>query len=79
MGMVYTAREGTFSEFLTLLIANRWLCAAEGYEFEEMPRQAASARGAAVAPLANALKAQSLLIRTAAQELQARGRCHPAR
>ena len=70
---------GPFSEFLPLLIANRWLCAAEGYEFEEMPLQAASARGAVVAPLSNALKAQSLLIRTAAQELKARGRCHAAR
>lgn len=68
---------GPFSEFLPLLIANRWLCAAEGYELEEQPTEAARARLAAVAPLAIALKSQSLLIRTAAQEQKARGRCNP--
>jgi len=67
-----------FSEFLPLLIANRWLCAAEAYEFEEQPKDAARARIAAAAPLATALKSESLLIRTAAQELKTRGRCHAA-
>jgi hypothetical protein len=65
-----------FREFLPLLAANRWLCTAEGYELEEMPQDAARSRKASAAPLAVALKSQSLLIRTAAQELQTRARCH---
>ena len=64
-----------FAEFLPLLIAHRWLCAAEGYQYEERQQDAARARRAAAAPLATALKSRSLLIRTAAQEQQARGRC----
>jgi hypothetical protein len=65
-----------FRDFLPLLAAHRWICAAEGYELEDRPQDAARARAAAAAPLATALKASSLLIRTAAQELQARARCH---
>ena len=65
-----------FAEFLQLLTAHRWLCAAEGYEREERPQDADRARQAAATPLATALNARSLLIRTAAQELKARGRCH---
>jgi hypothetical protein len=64
-----------FREFLPLLAANRWLCTAEGYDFEERPREAARSRRAAAAPLATALKAQSVLLRTAAQELRARNKC----
>jgi len=64
-----------FRDFLPLLIAHRWLCAAAGYEIEQKVQDAARARRAAAAPLATALKAQSLLIRTAAQELRDRGRC----
>ena len=66
-------------EFLTLLAAHRWLCAAEGYDFEERPPDAARSRRAAAAPLAIALNAQSLLLRTAAQELHARNKCHSIR
>lgn len=65
-----------FAEFLRLLSAHRWVCTAEGYEREERPQDAVQARRSAEAPLAAALKAQSLLIRTAAQEQLARGRCH---
>ena len=68
-----------FAEFLPLLIAHRWVCTAEGYEREERPQDAVRARQSAEAPLAAALKTQSLLIRTAAQEQQARGRCFAAR
>ncbi len=73
----YLARNpgSPFSEYLPLLIAHRWLCAADGYAYEEQPKEAARARLAAAAPLATALEAPSLLIRTAAQELKARGRC----
>jgi hypothetical protein len=65
-----------FRELLPLLAANRWFCAAEGYEMEERPQDAARSRKASAAQLAVALKSQSLLIRTAAQELRTRGRCH---
>ena len=65
-----------FREFLPLLAANRWLCAAAGYEMENRPQEAARSRRASEAPLAVALKSPSLLIRTAAQELRARGRCN---
>jgi hypothetical protein len=64
-----------FSEFLTLLIAHRWLCEAEGYETEQQPQDAARARRAASPPLATALEAKSLLIRTAAKELRDRNGC----
>ena len=64
-----------FREFLHLLIAHRWLCTADGYEFEGQPQDAARARRAAEQPMATSLNSPSLLIRTAAQELKARGRC----
>jgi len=64
-----------FREYLPLLAAHRWLCAAAGYELEERPQEAAQSRRASEAPLATALGSQSLLIRTAAQELKARGQC----
>ena len=67
-----------FAEFLPLLAAHRWICAAEGYELEERPGDAVRARRAAEGPLATALKSPSLLIRTAAQELRSRNRCHGA-
>jgi hypothetical protein len=70
--------DGPFNDFLPLLIAHRWLCAAAGYQAEEKPQDAARARRAASAPLATALKAKSLLIRTAAQELRARNACQPS-
>ena len=69
------APKSAFREFLPLLAANRWLCAAEGYDREEQPQEAARSRRASEAPLAAALKSQSLLIRTAAREQKARGRC----
>jgi hypothetical protein len=65
-----------FRELLPLLAANRWLCTAEGYEMEERPQDAARSRKAGAAQLGVALKSQSLLMRTAAQELRTRGRCH---
>lgn len=64
-----------FRELLALLIAHRWLCAAEGYEREEQPVDAGQARNAFQTALAAALTSRSALFRTAAQELNARGRC----
>jgi hypothetical protein len=68
--------QSPFREFLPLLIAHRWLCAAAGYEMEERAQEAVRSRRAAAAPLATALNAKSLLIRTSAQELKARDRCY---
>jgi len=67
-----------FRELLTLLAAHRWLCAAEGYKYEEKPLDAALSARASEPHLARALKSRSLLIRTAAQELKARDGCQPA-
>jgi len=68
-----------FREFLLLLVAHRWICAAEGYESEGMPEQAGRARRASAAPLAAALKSRSLLLRTAADELRTSRRCYSER
>ena len=67
-----------FREFLTLLAAHRWLCAVEGYKYEEKLLDATLSARASEPHLARALKSQSLLIRTAAQELKARDGCHAA-
>ena len=64
-----------FRELLTLLAAHRWLCAAEGYRYEEKPADEARSRRASQPHVAGALTSQSLLIRTAAQELKARAAC----
>ena len=68
--------DSPFREFLPLLIAHRSLCAAEGYEQEERPQEAARSRRASEGPLAIARKSRSMLIRTAAVELMQRGRCY---
>jgi hypothetical protein len=65
-----------FRELLELLSAHRWLCAAAGYKYEELPIDEARSRRASQPHLSAALKAQSLLIRTAAAELRARRGCH---
>lgn len=69
---------GPFSHYLPLLEAHGWLCAAEGYESENMPGEAARSRASYKKILAVALQSASLLVRTAAQELGARDRCHPS-
>jgi hypothetical protein len=76
----YLSRNPTspFRDVLTLLAAHRWICAADGYAYEEKPDDAARSRLAGERLLAASLKAQSLLIRIAAQELRARGRCFAA-
>ena len=68
--------QSPFRELLTLLAAHRWMCAAEAYEYEEKSADAARSRRASARHLAVALNTESALIRTAAQELSARARCH---
>ena len=67
---------GPFSQYLPLLAAHRWLCAAEGYESETMPAEAARSRRSYEEALAVARQSASLLVRTAATELATRVRCH---
>jgi hypothetical protein len=71
----HRANPSALAEFLTLLAAHRWLCAAEGYEFEGRPTQGAESRRAFRNRVALAAKARSPMIRAAAQRLSARGTC----
>jgi len=67
---------GPFSAYLPLLSAHRWLCAAEGFDYERSPDDAARSRQLYQERLAVALRSQVLLIRTASERLSSRGRCH---
>ena len=68
-------RTGPFSQYLPLLEANRWLCAAEAYESEKAPAEAERTRRAYEQALSVASQSASLLIRTAALEQKTRARC----
>ena len=68
---------GPFRDYLPLLAAHRWLCAAEGYEYEERSEDAARSRREFESALATARQSAALLVRTAAGGLGARGRCFP--
>jgi hypothetical protein len=67
---------GPFGTYLPLLAAHRWLCAAEGYDYEKDPTEAARSRRNYQQRVSTAQKSRVLLIRTAAERLAARGRCH---
>jgi hypothetical protein len=66
---------GPFRDYLPLLAAHRWLCAAEAFEYEDRRGEAARSRRLYGERIALALKSPVLLIRTAAARLSARGRC----
>jgi hypothetical protein len=68
-----------FSAYLPLLSAHRWLCAAEGYDDEMKPSDAARSRRLYEQRLALARQSKVLLIRSAAERLAERGRCQPSR
>lgn len=68
--------DGSFSAYLPLLAAHRWLCAAEGYDYEKQPAEAARSRRSYEGAIATARRSGSLLVRTAAEQLTARGSCH---
>lgn len=68
---------GPFSAYLPLLAAHRWICAAEGYDHEKQPAEAARCRRSYEEAAAVARKSGSLLVRTAAEQLTASGRCFP--
>jgi hypothetical protein len=69
-------RRGPFAEYLPLLAAHRWLCTAEGYEYEKRPKDAARSRRAYEQAISTARRSTAPLVRTAAEALEARARCH---
>jgi len=68
--------DSPFKDYLPLLAAHRWLCAAEGYDYEKRTDGAARSRREYQNAISTAHRSASLLVRTAAQALEARGRCH---
>lgn len=64
-----------FAGFLRVLAAHRWLCTAEAYEYARQPGSAAHARHEYQRTLAIAVNTESPLMRIAAEELKASGRC----
>jgi len=67
---------GPFSAYLPLLAAHRWLCAAEGYDYERQPGEATRCRKESGQALSTALTSASLLVRSAAQTLKSLDACH---
>jgi hypothetical protein len=66
---------GPFKDYLPLLAAHRWLCTAEGYEYEQRPEDAARSRRAADDAIRTARRSTDRLIRMAAEALHKRSRC----
>jgi hypothetical protein len=66
---------GPLNEFLPLLAAHRWLCAAEAYDQQKPSAAANTARRLYEQRLAVARQSKVLMIRSAAERLAARGRC----
>lgn len=70
-----TRPNGPFSDFLPLLEAHRWLCAAEGFDYEKNTDGATSARARYRASVTAAATSNDRLVRIGATELEARGTC----
>jgi hypothetical protein len=68
---------GPFREYLPLLAAHRWLCAAEAYDYEKRPENAVQSRRAYETMVSTARQSKTLLIRLAAERLAERNRCLP--
>lgn len=66
-----------FSAMLPLLAAHRWLCAADAYDYEKRPADAARSRRAYDDAIAIARQTSDTLIRAGAEALSARPRCFP--
>ena len=66
---------GPFSDYLPLLAAHLWLCAAEAYEYEKQPEGAARSRRAYETMVSTARQSKTLLIRLAAERLAERSSC----
>jgi hypothetical protein len=70
--------KGPFSNYLPLLAAHRWLCAAEGFDYEKKPEDARRSRRLYEQRLSVARQSSVLLIRAAAERLALRGQCQPS-
>jgi len=70
---------GPFSDYLPLLAAHRFVCAAEGYEYEQRPEGARRSRLAYEQAVATARGSANPLVRSAADALLARPRCFSGR
>ena len=68
--------DAPFAGLLRILAAHRWLCTAEAYEYQRQPGSAEHARHEYQRALAIAIKVESPLMRVAADELKASGRCY---
>ncbi|MFB3777737.1 MAG: hypothetical protein ACE141_09000 [Bryobacteraceae bacterium] len=71
--------QGPFSHYLPLLIAHRWLCTAEAYQYEKQPEDARRSRQAYEEEISIAKGSGSALVRFAASRLAERNTCHPRR
>ena len=70
-----THPDGPFKDFLPLLAAHRWLCAADAYDYEKKPEDERRARALYVKGIDAARKSASLLVRAGAEGLVSRGTC----
>ena len=68
---------GPFREYLPLLAGHRWLCAAEGYQYEKSFTNVDRTRAEYERAIAVALKSPDQLVRASAEELKKRGTCFP--
>jgi hypothetical protein len=66
---------GPFTDYLRLLTAHRWLCAAEAYEYETQPAGAARSRKDYEDAITIAKRSASAMIGMAAQRLVERNSC----
>jgi hypothetical protein len=67
--------DGPFTEYLPLLAAHRWLCAAELFDFEKRISEKDDARRKYNARVARARQSKSLIVRTGAERLAVRATC----
>ena len=70
-----TRPNAPFKELLPLLEAHRWLCAADGFDYEKNAGGATSARARYRASLKVAAVSNDRLVRIGATELEGRGTC----
>jgi hypothetical protein len=66
---------GPFKDYLPLLTAHRWLCAAEGYDYEKQPEGATRSRREYQRTLTAARRSPSPMVRLAAGRLAERNSC----
>lgn len=71
--------DSPLNQYLPLLAAHRWLCAAELFEFENKPEEVQRAKQRYAIRIAQATKSRSVVIRMAAERLAAKPTCFISR